>query len=137
MSNLRREFRLLAPAPSERRRRGSAFAVHQPDPPYCASSVAPAGRFTRATPRHAPDSVAPPRLHLKPGQDGTKELLAHCGNRLTSMRSPDDAQRGKRVHTVELLIAERDGEPQPPRSAADRLVALLVAFADITACDQV
>jgi hypothetical protein len=47
-------------------------------PPFRASSVAPAGPSARATPpRRSPESFTPRvRLHLKPGQKGTKQLLA-------------------------------------------------------------
>jgi len=55
------------------------------------------------------------RLHLKPGQKGTKQLLAQYGDRLICVRYRYDAQRKKRFKTVELLVAERDWEPPRPR----------------------
>ena len=54
-------------------------------------------------------------LHLKPGQKGTKQLLAQYGDRLVCVRYRYDAQRKKRFKTVELIVAERDWEPPPPR----------------------
>ncbi|MDP3769158.1 MAG: hypothetical protein Q8S13_14190 [Dehalococcoidia bacterium] len=76
---------------SERRRCGSASAVHEPSPagpPYRTSSIAPATLSTRATPpRRSPESsAARVRLHLKPGQKGTKQLLAQYGDRLICVR---------------------------------------------------
>ena len=47
-------------------------------------------------------------LHLKPGQKGTKQLLAQYGDRLVCVRYRYDAQRKKRFKTVELSVAERD-----------------------------
>ena len=55
--------------------------------------------------------AAPVRLHLKPGQKGTKQLLAQYGDRLICVRYRYDVQRKKRLKTVELLVAERDWQP--------------------------
>jgi len=38
---------------------------------------------------------------------------------------------------VELLVAERDWEPPPPRFAHDQIVGLRVAFADVAVRDRV
>jgi hypothetical protein len=115
---------------SEGRRGGSAFAVHEPSP---------AGPSARATPpRRSPESSTPRvRLHLKPGQKGTKQLLAQYGDRLICVRYSYDAQRKKRFKTVELLVAERDWEPPRPRFAPDQIVGLRVAFADVAVRDRV
>jgi hypothetical protein len=126
----------------EGRRGGCAPAVHEPsaaDRPYRASSIASAGRSARATlPWRTPDSSAPPvRLHLKPGQKGTKQLLAQYGDRLICVRYRYDAQRKKRLKTVELLVAERDWEPLRRHLAHDRIVGLRVAFADVAVRDRV
>jgi hypothetical protein len=56
------------------------------------------------------------RLHLKPGQKRTKQLLAQYGDHLICVRYRYDALRKKRLKTVELLVAERDWEP--PRLAS-------------------
>src|SRR6266545_4143501 len=104
---------------SEGRRCGSASAVHEPSPvgpPYRASSLAPKSSTSRV------------RLHLKPGQKGTKQLLAQYGDRLICVRYRYDAQRKKRFKTMELLVAERDWEPPPPRFGHDQIVGLRVAF---------
>lgn len=77
------------------------------------------------------------RLHLKPGQKGTKQLLAQYGDRLICVRYRYDAQRKKRFKTVELLVAERDWEPPRPRIANDQIVALRVAFAETAVRERV
>jgi hypothetical protein len=77
------------------------------------------------------------RLHLKPGQKGTKQLLAQYGDRLICVRYRYDAQLKKRFKTVELLVAEFDWEPPRPRFAHDQIVALRVAFADVAVRDRV
>ncbi len=120
---------------SEGRRCGSASAVHEPSPvgpPDRVSSIAPAEPSARATPpRRSRESFTPRvRLHLKPGQKGTKRLLAQYGDRLICVRYRYDAQRKKRLKTVELLIAECDWKPPRPRFADDQIVGLRVAFAD-------
>jgi len=48
-----------------------------------------------------------------------------------------DAQRKKRLKTVELLVAERDWQPPRPRFAHDQIVGLRVAFADVAVRDRV
>ena len=116
--------------------RGSASAVCEPspvDPPYRASSIPPAGPSAHTTPlRRSPKSSTPRvGLHLRPGQKGTKQLLAQYGDRLICVRYRYDAQRKKRFKTVELLIAERDWDPPRPRFAHDQIVGLRVPFAEV------
>jgi len=69
-------------------------------------------------------------LHLKPGQKGTKQLLTQYGDRLVCVRYRYDAQRKKRFKTVELITAEREWEPPPPRFAASAIVGVRVGFAE-------
>jgi hypothetical protein len=114
----------------------SPFTVKEPSPagpPYSATSIAPAGSSARATPplRSPKASTSRVRLHLKPGQKGTKRLLAQYGDRLICVRYRYDTQRKKRFKTVELLVAECDWEPRRPRFAPDQIVGLRVAFADV------
>jgi hypothetical protein len=61
------------------------------------------------------------------GPEGTKQLLAQYGERLICVRYRYDAQRRKRFKTVELVVAEREWEPPPPRFALDQMVGLRVA----------
>ena len=142
MSSLLRKLPLSYAVLWEGRRGGCLPAVHEPstaDRPHRASSIASAGRSARATPpRRTPDSSAlRVRLHLKPGQKGTKQLLAQYGDRLICVRYRYDAQRKKRLKTVELLVAECDWEPPRRHLAHDRIVGLRVAFADVAVRNRV
>ncbi len=123
------------PLPHPRLSRGHYPFRDEPDraPDWCHSRACRA-----APPRHSPkSSTSRVRLHLKPGQKGTIQLLAQYGDRLICVRYRYDAQRKKRFKTVELLVAERDWEPPLPRFAHDQIVGLRVAFADVAVRDQV
>jgi hypothetical protein len=76
-------------------------------------------------------------LHLKPGQKGTKQLLTQYGDRLVCVRYRYDAQRKKRFKTIELIVAEREWEPPPPRFAADAIVGVHIGFAEVELREQV
>jgi hypothetical protein len=142
MTSVLRELPLSYAVLSASRRCGSASAVHEPSPAgprYRASSIARAEPSASATPprRSRESSTSRVRLHLKPGQKGTKQLLAQYGDRLICVRYRYDAQRKKRFKTVELLVAERDWQPPRPRFAHDQIVGLRVAFADVAVRDRV
>jgi hypothetical protein len=77
------------------------------------------------------------RLHLKPGQKGTKELLAQYGDRLVCVRYRYDTQRKKRFKTVELIVAERDWEPPAPRFTAETIVGVRIGFTEVDMREQV
>ena len=47
------------------------------------------------------------RLHLKPGQKGTKQLLAQYGDRLVCVRYRYDAQRKKRFKMLDAGIQQQ------------------------------
>jgi hypothetical protein len=70
-----------------------------------------------------------PMLSEGRGHDGPtavhepKQLLAEYGDRLICVRYRSDAQRKKRMKTVELVVAERDWKPRPPPFSEDRLSA--------------
>jgi hypothetical protein len=78
MTSVLRKLPLLYTVLSEGYRSGFVSAVHEPRP---------AGPSARATPpRRSPESSTPRvRLHLKPGQKGTKQLLAQYGDRGASV----------------------------------------------------
>ena len=77
------------------------------------------------------------RLHLKPGQKGTKQLLAQYGDRLVCVRYRYDTQRKKRFKTVEIIVAERDWDPPVPRFTAETIVGVRVGFAEADMRDRV
>ena len=51
------------------------------------------------------------RVKLKPGQKGTKKLLAQYGEALVCVRYRYDAARRKQIKTVELVVSETDWTP--------------------------
>ena len=53
---------------------------------------------------------------LKPGQKGTKKLVAEYGSRLLCVRYRYDAERGRRYKTVELIVDESEWEPRRRRA---------------------
>jgi hypothetical protein len=77
------------------------------------------------------------RLHLKPGQKGTKRLLALYGDSLVCVRYRYDAERRKRFKTVELIVAQCEWEPPGCRLADDTVVAVRVGFAELDLRHQV
>jgi len=107
--------------------------------PYRASPPVSTRSSSRGTPAARPPEPSAARvgLRLRPGQKGTKQLLAQYGDRLICVRYRYDAQRKKRFKTVELLVAERDWQPPRPRFAHDQIVGLRVAFADVALRDRV
>ena len=52
------------------------------------------------------------RLSSKPGQPGTKSLVAQYGERLVCVRYRYDAQKRRRFKTVELIVDSRSGVPE-------------------------
>jgi len=75
------------------------------------------------------------RLKLKPGQNGTKKLLARYGERLVCVRYRYDEARAMRFTTVELVVSHAPWQPRKrlratPRSAHD-MVCVRVAYDDI------
>lgn len=71
------------------------------------------------------------RLTLHPGQNGAKQLQAQYGDRLVCVRYRYDAQRRKRFKTVELIIEERDWQPEESQRAAARMVGVHIAAAEV------
>ena len=76
-------------------------------------------------------------FHLKPGQKGTKQLLAQYGDRLVCVRYRCDAQQKKRLKTMEFIVVEREWDPPAPRCAADALVGVCVGFAEVEMRERV
>lgn len=58
------------------------------------------------------------RSTLRPGQKDTEKVLARFGDRLICVRYRYDAQRRKRLKTVELIVDEADWNPPQPALAA-------------------
>lgn len=73
------------------------------------------------------------KLNLKPGQRGTKRLCEKYGDSLVRVRYRYDEIRKKRYKTVELIIEEKDWEPDEPsvntgeiRNAETKLVGVRI-----------
>ncbi|MCP3994840.1 MAG: hypothetical protein GY722_07225 [bacterium] len=66
---------------------------------------------------------------LKPGQDGTKELLTRFGPTLLYVRYRSDEDRRERLKTVELVVERRPrgGEAEGPGSRPSGVRAVAVA----------
>jgi hypothetical protein len=67
------------------------------------------------------------RLILKPGQRGTKRLVAEFGDALVCVRFRYDATTRQRLKTVELIIERTDWEPPPDKFTAYSIVAVKIA----------
>ncbi len=59
------------------------------------------------------------RLKLRPGQRGTKKLLAQYGDQLVCVRYRYDEATHKRYKTVELIVEVVDWHPVSAVSLAD------------------
>ena len=68
------------------------------------------------------------RLKLKPGQDGTKKLLAQYGEQLVCVRYRYDDEKRKRYKTVELIVDEAPWEPK--KIKGDELVGVRVEYGE-------
>jgi hypothetical protein len=60
------------------------------------------------------------RLKLKPGQNGTKTLLARFGERLVCVRYRYDEERSLRFTTVELIGSHSTWQPRKRARASPR-----------------
>ena len=67
-------------------------------------------------------------LNLKPGEKGTKRLVAQYGDQLFRVRYRYDAARRKRLKTVELIVDEVDWEPR--HFKAETMVGVRVAWGE-------
>jgi len=70
------------------------------------------------------------RLTLRPGQSGTKKLVARFGERLVRVRYLYDAKGGRRLKTVELIVESVPWQPRArhPRRHDDEIVAVRISF---------
>lgn len=66
-------------------------------------------------------------LRLLPGARGTKRLVAEYGDRLVCVRYRYDAERGKRIKTIELIVDEIDWSPAR-RFQENAIVSLRIEF---------
>lgn len=70
------------------------------------------------------------RLKLKPGQKGTKKLLAEHGDALVCVRYRHDEASRTRMKTVELIVEKTAWRPAARKFADNDLVPVRIGFAD-------
>ena len=68
---------------------------------------------------------------LLPGDPGTKKMAAKYGERLICVRYRYDAQRGKKIKTVELIEEEQDWRPDKRRIPVNKIVKVKIAYGEI------
>ncbi len=69
------------------------------------------------------------QTHLKPGQKGTKRLVAEYGQSLVCVRYRYDKVRRVRLKTIEIIVEEK-AWPLAPEHGDGNIVALRVAYAE-------
>ena len=77
------------------------------------------------------------RLSLKPGQPGTKSLLAEYGERLVCVRYRYDAQKRRRFKTVELIVETSEWLPAGGQVDGGEVVSLRVGYQELDLRQQV
>ncbi len=70
------------------------------------------------------------RLKLKPGQKGTKKLVAEHGDALVCVRYRYDEVSGMRLKTIELIVEKTPWKPARRTFADNDLVPVQIGFAD-------
>lgn len=65
-------------------------------------------------------------LILKPGQKGTKKLLQQYGKQLVYVRYRYDDKRKKRLKTIELIIDEKEWEPEKNQLGENEIVCIQI-----------
>lgn len=75
-------------------------------------------------------------VKLKPGQKGTKKLVAQYGDALICVRYRYDAKKRKRLKTIEIVVGEDDWTPPPAKYADSALVPLRIGYKDKSLQEQ-
>lgn len=70
------------------------------------------------------------RAKLRPGQPGTKKLLARYGDRLLCVRYRYDEATRRRIKTVELVVDEADWLPPRPDPGDSEPVLVRIEFSE-------
>jgi len=76
------------------------------------------------------------RVKLKPGQKGTKSLVAKYGDALLCVRYRYDKQSRTRLKTVELIVERKPWAPTPHRIKNSTLVPVRIGYADTALREQ-
>ena len=70
------------------------------------------------------------RLKLKPGQRGTKKLLAEYGEQMVCVRYRYDAEHKRRLKTVELIVEEVAWEPRAKKIPDETVVGVRIEWGE-------
>ncbi|MDA8099885.1 MAG: hypothetical protein M0042_09680 [Nitrospiraceae bacterium] len=70
------------------------------------------------------------KLKLKPGQPGTKKLLAEHGDSLVCVSYRYDEKTGTRIKTIELIVERKSWTAPGPSFADTDLVPVHIGFSD-------
>ena len=70
------------------------------------------------------------RLKLKPGQNGTKKLLAEHGEALVCVRYRYDEASCTRIKTIELIVDKTAWRPPARKFGDDDLVPVRIGYAE-------
>ncbi len=68
------------------------------------------------------------RVSLKPGQDGTKGLVAKYGKRLICVRYRYDEQTKQRFKTAEIIVDQSSWQPEEEGQDGEEIVAVRVGW---------
>ena len=74
---------------------------------------------------------------MKPGQPGTKSLLARYGKRLVCVRYRYDERTKQRIKTFELIVDRADWRPEARPAGGETVVALRVGWQEHEVQQQV
>ncbi|MCI0692173.1 hypothetical protein L0337_09245 [candidate division KSB1 bacterium] len=94
----------------------------------------PAPAVSQNTPRplwRAPHALTITRRKLKPGQAGTRKLLAAYGEKLVCVRYRYDAANKRRMKTVELVIEESPWQPRPAKIPPNEIMHLRIKYDEV------
>lgn len=86
---------------------------------------------TPKPPGHTPQALTITRRKLKPGQAGTRKLLAEYGEKLVCVRYRYDAANKRRIKTIELAIEEKPWEPPAPKIPLRQIMRLRITYGEV------
>jgi len=73
---------------------------------------------------------------LKPGQKGTKRLVAQYGDALFCVRYRYDKEKRKQFKTVEIIVSESEWTPPPDKYPESALVPLRIGIREKSLQEQ-
>lgn len=67
---------------------------------------------------------------VRPGQPGTKKLVARYGDNLICVRYRYDAENNRTLKTIELVIENQPWQPNPEKIPLNKIVDLQIAIGE-------